>query len=148
MKNPNGKLIGLVSILGVCCAANVALAHDRDDWRERRDDHSFELGLCVGQALAQQSLSVPVTARGQRPEPLDSATQAALQAATQSCRSEMEGASPEPNPSSTAPATSAPAPVIAPAPAPAPAPVLAPAPAPSSPAPAPTATDPATPPGQ
>ncbi len=84
-------------------------AQEWQRFRERRQERSeFALGICVGQALAAQGITLPVPQAGQKPT-VDATTKAAIQAATKSCRAELRGA-PEPQPS--------PAPSSAPSPSP------------------------------
>ena len=57
--------------------------------------HSFGMGICVGQALAAQGVTVPPHVPGQRPAP-DAAQKAAFQAAIQSCNAESASEAPAP----------------------------------------------------
>jgi hypothetical protein len=78
--------------------------HGRDAHASRR---GYFLGVCVGQTLAQQGISVPVPQPGEKPT-LDSTTEAAMKAAAESCRAEMQGTTASPSPSgapSTTPST-------------------------------------------
>jgi hypothetical protein len=90
--------------------------HEREEWQVKRSEKQkdFALGLCAGQALAQQGITVPPPKHGERPQPMDPNTQAALKSAVETCRAEMRGASPTPAPSPSAiPST---APSVAPSP--------------------------------
>lgn len=120
--------IGILILLTIAVTAPVVSAND-EGWRARRHDEQRQLalGLCAGQALAQEGITVPTPQAGQPPA-LDTSTQEALQAAIQTCRSQMEGlASPTPSasPSVTPPITTS-------TPIPAPTPTGAPNPTPSS----------------
>ena len=88
-------------------------------WHRHRTQLSFRLGICVGEALAQKSISLPVPQAGKR-VPLDSATAAALKSAVDQCRSDFAapaGSSPT-TPGTTPSAPSAPpsVPVLTPPP--------------------------------
>jgi hypothetical protein len=69
--------------------------HGRDAHAARR---GFFLGICVGQTLAQQGISLPVPQPGESPSP-DSTNEAAVKAAVESCRAEMHGTQASPSPS-------------------------------------------------
>ena len=95
------SIFGGALMLGHLAQAYEGESRGREDWQVRRHERQrqFALGVCVGQTLAQQGVTLPVQPMGQRPS-LDSTTQAALQNAVQSCRSQMQGngASPTPSP--------------------------------------------------
>jgi hypothetical protein len=110
MKKKTKNLAMGFMVLASAGITGVAVAQDyyrvdgglRDWQRRHADSHSgFILGTCVGQALAQQGVALPVPERGQAPTQLDATTKADVQAAIQSCIAEMEGngASPSPSPS-------------------------------------------------
>ncbi len=129
------------SILAFGAGANIALvdsslAQDRFDYgstrhfeRGRRDSErdSLMLGICAGQALAQQGISVPVPQPSSTGEPdtLDATTESAIQSAIESCRSQIEGGGTEPSPTPSSTVTPAPSGTES-----------------SNPVPTPTATDP------
>jgi hypothetical protein len=123
------KVLMALSTLGVCMIlGNLALAYDggrfsndgraRDgDRRERKERRElrtrFELGVCVGQTLAQEGIVLPAPKRGERPK-FDEATQKAFREAFKSCREELKRNEPAPNPSASP--EPEPSPSIAPAP--------------------------------
>jgi hypothetical protein len=92
--------------------------HGRDSHASRR---GYFLGVCVGQTLAQQGISVPVPQPGEKPT-FDATTEAAMKSAAEACRSEMQGTTASPSPSgapSTTPSTgTSPAPTESVIPAP------------------------------
>jgi hypothetical protein len=91
---------------------------------------AFFIGVCVGQAVDKQGLSVPIPQRHQ-PLNLDSPTQAALQEAFDTCMQEARGQEQAAPQDPNAPSNPAPAPAN-------------PAPAPANPAPTPSGTAPAS----
>jgi hypothetical protein len=117
------KLLMALSTLGVCMIiGNLALAYDggdavpqqrgRREWKARRKlRNRFELGVCVGQTLAQEGIVLPAPERGKRPQ-FDEATKTAFREAFKTCREELRGDEPTPAPS----ASPEPSPSIGPAP--------------------------------
>jgi hypothetical protein len=71
-----------------------------EEWQVRRHEMhgQFLLGVCVGQTLAQQGLTLPEPQPGQQPQPLDPNTQAALKSAIQTCRAQRTSATGTPAP--------------------------------------------------
>ncbi|MDR3605947.1 MAG: hypothetical protein P4M08_01045 [Oligoflexia bacterium] len=62
--------------------------------------HEFMMGVCVGQKLAQQGVTLPVPQPGQKPS-LTDAQKAALKSASQACRAQFKPNEPAPSASAT-----------------------------------------------
>jgi len=82
---------------------------------ERGGREGFIMGVCVGQTLAQQGVTIPNPEPGKRPE-LNQAQRDAMKSATESCRASMSGRGTLITP------TAAPAPIVTLAPTAAPSP--------------------------
>ena len=129
------KMIGISGVIVSLTAGVTALAYDyrgfdrEGGYEEQRpmrrhvDRRQFELGVCVGQALAQQGIQLALPVQGQT-NPPDASAQAALKTALNSCQSELNGASASPSPAPS----SSPAPTSTDNPMPSPAPSASPAP--------------------
>ena len=94
------SVIGALFSLGYAASAYEGDSYSRGG--RYLSHNQFELGICVGQTLAEQGVTLAFPQPGQPPS-LDSNTQAALQGAVQTCRTQMygNGASPIPAPSSS-----------------------------------------------
>lgn len=57
---------------------------------------AFRLGVCTGQALAKEGITLPVPVAGQKPPAIDKSEKAAIKAAAKECRAEMKKAEPSP----------------------------------------------------
>lgn len=103
------QVLILASVAGMTIASSFA-----DDYtvggrdrahRERRG--GFEMGVCVGQTLASQGITLPPPVEGERY--LSGTDQQTIQSAVESCREEFQAtASPTPTPAPSAPASTAP----------------------------------------
>lgn len=95
----------------------------RQEWtyhhRERPGREAFMMGVCVGQTLAQQGITLPMPEAG-KPPALDPSQREAIHDAAESCRASMSGRpmqtpTPEPTPAPTASPTTSPTEVPTPA---------------------------------
>ena len=91
-------------------------SEDRWEGARRHNHRAFDLGVCVGQALAQQNIILPPPQPGVPPSP-NPTNQAAFKSAVQQCRSEFSG-TPVPSATPSAAPTSTPAPTDTGTPAP------------------------------
>lgn len=66
-----------------------------------RERSSFKLGVCVGQMLAAQGITLPAPSPGQPylNSQTDTTNQGAIESAAQSCRAEFRGTTSSPQPS-------------------------------------------------
>lgn len=85
------RILGAVIVLVIAgVGSSSAFADDPIPQGPSRDPRGFRMGLCVGQALAKQGVTLPAHQPGQRPS-WDVATKAAFKAAMQGCRSQFGG---------------------------------------------------------
>ena len=123
----------IIAVLISTSTSLVALAEERhedrgieiqqayDAPREFRPEHrGLLLGICVGEALSQQGISMPPLETVESLASLDSSTQAAIQSALDTCQSPPSGVNPIASP--------VPSPVIVPPPTPSPSPSPSPSP--------------------
>ena len=146
--------VAFSAISAVLTLGHLAWAYDGDsnrsddrsgeEWQgpRHRSDGPFMQGICVGQALAQQGLTVPAPQTGQPPV-LDATLQAALQSAEQTCLAQLNGGggSPTPSPVPSTSSSPAPAPTTSPGPTSNPTPTSIPSPI-DTPLPNPSGTPP------
>ena len=125
MKNSITKKTLSITVATLLFGAATGFAYDREGQRDeqRRDHEELRLGICVGQTLSQQGITIPALEPGQTLSSLDSTTLDALEAAITTCKADMTGA---PQPTSSTP------PALTPTPTP------SPLPSPSNPIPVPT----------
>lgn len=67
------------------------------DGRHDRTRLDFELGICVGQTLADQGTVLPAPTQGERY--LNATDEQAIETAIETCRDEFRGMEPSPTPS-------------------------------------------------
>jgi hypothetical protein len=111
MKQP--QLSRKISVFGLAILAaftglTVASSFADEYPHERRENHrhegdSFAFGVCVGQTLATQGVTLPTPTPGS--PYLSSSDQQSVESAAQTCREEFRGTEPSPEPSTEPSAT-------------------------------------------
>lgn len=102
MKSP--RKTPLFGILILAAVAGLTVASTFADGRRERTRIDFDLGVCVGQTLADQGTILPAPTQGQRY--LTESDQQAVQTAEETCRDEFRGTEPSPTPSAPSPTES------------------------------------------
>ena len=87
----------LFGIVILAAAVGLSVASSFADGRRDRTRLDFELGVCVGQTLADQGTVLPAPTQGERY--LNASDKQAIETAIETCREEFRGTEPSPTPS-------------------------------------------------